>query len=86
MKTIEVPERILTSMLLCAFRYALGRQTYIVSECCDWLKLYWVKMPEGWQKQIHDDILHAIEKGYVGHQCDINSWSEILKLKVKNER
>jgi hypothetical protein len=66
-------------MLLCAFRYALGRRTYVVSEVTDWLKIHWDAMAP-WHKQIHDDITHAIEHGIAGDDCDVKSWREILEL------
>lgn len=69
----------LRSMLLCAFRYALGRRTYITSECHDWLVKYWDIMAI-YHKQIHDDIKHAIEHDIAGDKCDVESWKKILAL------
>lgn len=71
-------------MLLCAFRYALGRRTYVVEECCDWLVKYWDCLPVQWQKQIHEDIKHAIRYDMAGAEMDVDSWSKILELPVDN--
>ena len=31
-------------MVICAFRYCLGRRTYVVSECVAWLIRVWDKL------------------------------------------
>lgn len=36
-----VDSETLSPMLLCAFRYTLGRMTYQVSITCQWLERYW---------------------------------------------
>lgn len=74
-----------TDLLVCSFRYALGRRTGMVSTIADYLKEDWNKL-NGWQqKQIQSDISHSIEHGLAGDDCDIVTWKEILKLEVKNE-
>ena len=45
MTDMIVPKEMLAHMLLCSFRYSLGRMTYIVSDCVEWLMLYWDIMP-----------------------------------------
>ena len=61
-------------MLLCSFRYSLGRMTYIVSDCVKWLTLYWHIMPESWRAQIHEDIRKAMEQDTAGMACDVEQW------------
>jgi len=71
------------TILLCAFRYALGRKTYIASELVEFLIEDW-DIFEGWtHKQIQDDISHAIEYAIAGDSCDVFEWKKILELKVK---
>lgn len=83
---IKVEQKDLSSLLLCTFRYALGRRTYIVNECCEWLTEYWDIIPEGWREQIHSDIRHAIEHDMAGDKCDVESWRMILKLPSEFKR
>ncbi len=64
----EVNDRELAHMLLCSFRYSLGRMTYITSTCAGWLRQYWHIMPDAWREQIHRDICEAIAKGHAGHR------------------
>jgi hypothetical protein len=79
----KIEDKELASILLCAFRYSLGRMTYITSDCAGWLKQYWHIMPHAWQKQIQDDIREAIEKDCAGHACDIEVWKAVARLPVK---
>lgn len=77
---------------LCAFRYALGRRTYIVSVVCNWLKSHALS---NWAKEI---IIKEIEeaeeeskkdKPYyfksLGDDCDKTRWLE-LKRFLRGER
>jgi len=79
-----VPNRVLAQMLLSAFRYALGRRTYIVGETARWMEQYWLLLAK-WHKQIHEDIERAIESGRAGDKCDIEDWRKILRLPVHSE-
>ena len=82
MTDLIVPKEMLAHMLLCSFRYSLGRMTYIVGECVEWLTLYWHIMPENWRAQIHNDIRKAIEQNAAGMACDIEQWKRVLDLQV----
>lgn len=82
---VEVDAYSLSSMLLCAFRYSLGRMTYITGDCADWLNRYWEIMPIAWKKQIHDDIRGAIERSQAGHQCDVSNWECVLALPIEED-
>ena len=73
-------------MLLCAFRYSLGRMTYITSECVGWLQTHWDCLPTGWQVQIHDDIRSAIGRDMAGHACDVEGWKKVLLLPIRKEQ
>jgi hypothetical protein len=76
----QIDNNTLSHLLLCSFRYSLGRMTYITSDCEEWLRRYWHLLPFGWRTQIHADIRQAIERGHAGHQCDIDSWKKVLEL------
>ena len=72
-------------LLVCSFRYALGRRTGMPSIIAGYLREDWDKL-NGWQqKQIHDDIKHATEHGLAGDDCDVQTWKSILLLKVEGE-
>ena len=83
--TTKISNETLAHLLLCSFRYSLGRQTYITGSCREWLESYWHLMPRGWQEQIHRDIEHAIEHDLAGHACDVEQWRKVLALPVKEE-
>lgn len=67
-------------MVLAAFRYCLGRQSYIVSCCTEWLTQYWPVIDDDNKKLIDKEIREAIEGGWVGDQCDKQNWEKILQL------
>ena len=63
-------------VLICAFRYALGRSTYMPSVIVDEIKINWDILPEHDKKQIKDDIKHDM----AGMGCDVRTWEKILEL------
>jgi len=67
---------------VCAFRYALGRQTYIVSIVVDHLIENWDKLDMRFKELIHREIKVAIERGSAGMKMDVEEWNKLLKLEV----
>ena len=67
-----------TDLLICSFRYALGRRSVIVPVIAEYLKEDWHKLNEWQQQQIKDDIRHAIEYGCAGDDCDVDIWKCVL--------
>ena len=80
---IEVPIRDFNIMLLSTFRYSLGSKTYMPGLTREYLEKWWDVIPEGFRKQIHSDITHAIENGLAGHECDIKEWKKVLSLPIE---
>lgn len=79
---VKVPICDFQVMLLCWFRYSLGRRTYMPSYCIKWLKKHWDILPYDYKRQIHSDINHAIEHDMAGADCDIAIWKEMLKFPI----
>lgn len=69
-------------MVVAAFRYCLGRRTYIVSACVDWLLKYWNEIDENTKKLILEETKTAIERGYAGDSCDIQCWEKLVTHSV----
>ncbi len=68
-------------LLFCAFRYALGRQTYVVSAIADIIKANWDHMSQGRRDMFRREIQEAIEKGYAGSvNIDVPEWLSILHM------
>jgi len=61
-----------------AFRYALGRRTYAVSDVVDYLKENWEELDNQTQVQIRNEIGKAIDREQAGSHCDIKKWRELL--------
>ena len=78
-------------MATAAFRYCLGRKTYIVGECEKWLIENWQTFPEGVRICIRreleeeikrDDEARARGEKYkpLGDDCDRESWMRVRAL------
>ena len=74
--TMELNEHI----LFMAFRYALGRSTYAVTELVDTLIDKWTEMPLEYQELIKHEIAAAIEAGNAGMEMDVEQWKKVLNL------
>lgn len=75
--TIKVSE--LT--LLASFRYALGRQTYIVPEVVENILANWQVLSQNAKDTIKAEIKETIENSIIGHDLDKESWNKIIELK-----
>lgn len=67
-------------VLIAAFRYALGRMTYMPSVISGQVKACWSELTASDRNLIKREISEAIERGCAGHKCDIDRWGEILLL------
>lgn len=78
-------------MVLSAFRYCLGRMTYISGVCADWLVAKWADIPPHAQALIRkeldetfrqDDEDRAMNEPFkaLGWDCDRESWEKVRAL------
>jgi hypothetical protein len=68
-----------SSILIYAFRYALGRMTYAVSEVADALIENKDIFSESHKELICREIREAIADNCAGHDCDVETWKLVLK-------
>jgi len=82
------------TMVIAAFRYSLGRMTYIVKDCCDWLIEQWPHFGERTKELIQRELkaafkeddairtIHSTDYAYrpLGHGCDREQWERVRKL------
>jgi hypothetical protein len=78
--------------VVATFRYCLGRQTYIVQECADWLLLHWSVIEQPVRSLIQRELERAFEQddkaragdaqGYKppGWDCDREQWARVRSL------
>lgn len=57
-------------MLICATRYCIGRMTYVVQDCCRWIKERWPTLSDHTKKIIFKDLDQAVQRDKV--YCDKN--------------
>jgi hypothetical protein len=68
-------------MLICAFRYALGRRSYVVRSISQILKNNWDNLPTERKQFFKNEIIEAIARDDIGDQfIDKPAWNEILLL------
>lgn len=72
-------------MLICAVRYALGRQSYIVSVTCDFVKSIKDKLSQNCINIIIRDIEEEIKMCHnlgrtCGMECDEADWIKLLEI------
>ena len=60
-----------------AFRYALGRMSYIVGVTVDWLIRDWELIQPEDQIVIKRDLANALEEGNLGMSCDKKDWQRL---------
>lgn len=71
-----------TDILIYSFRYALGRQSYCVSDVVKNIKDNWEKLNINDKQLIIKEIKIAIENNKIGMEIDKKNWEEILKLEI----
>ena len=68
-------------VLLCAFRYALGRRTYIVSMIVKEIINNWNNIIPELQSKLKYEIINYKETyTNLGMECDEVQWNKILEL------
>jgi hypothetical protein len=66
--------------LLTSFRYALGRQTYIVSEVVENILANWKILSLNAKDKMKEEIKEAIKNNNIGHEIDREQWNKIAVL------
>lgn len=71
-------------MVIAAFRYCLGRRTYIVSDCVAWLKEIWPLLEDRDRLLIRKEVDKALAMDRAGDSCDKDEWIKIMELNYAN--
>lgn len=79
-KLIPGPEQ--RDMLIYAFRYALGRQTYAPYTVIEILKTSWSNLSQSDRAIYKREIKTAIDDCLAGAEFDAEAWTEILRLET----
>jgi len=67
-------------MVTAAHRYCLGRKSYIVSDCVEWLISIWPKLQAETKRVILKETQEAIDKNKSGMTQDIEQWLRIIQI------
>ena len=66
------------TILVFAFRYALGRRSTAPGIVADHLIKQWAKLAPHSKAQVKEEINTAISRGYAGDPCDVETWRKVL--------
>jgi len=67
------------TMIVCAVRYALPRQSYMPSIVADWLRSHWLALSVKTRNIIKRDIREAIERNETGSESiDRPMWIKLV--------
>jgi len=71
-------------IMLCAFRYALGRRTFVPTIVAKGIKKNIKVLPTKDLRNIKNEIQYEHEAGGLGDCCDVETWVE-LKTVIEKE-
>jgi hypothetical protein len=66
-------------MAMAAHRYCLGRRTYIVGACCEWLRANWDGFEANTQNVIVRDTFEALARDAAGDESDARDWTNLMR-------
>ena len=75
MTKIDTQDRFL---IIGAFRYALGRSTYVTLETAQWLIKHWGEIDKNTQELVIRETMQALEEDRAGMDCDKTAWKMLL--------
>ena len=67
-------------LFIMAFRYCLGRSTYVVADMVSLIDRNWNNFSQDEKYMIKHEIKYAIKFDRAGMEIDVKSWQEILEL------
>lgn len=65
-------------MCIAAHRYCLGRASYIVGSCLEWLRAHWDQFEPNTQAVILRDTKEALAQNRAGMDIDVRGWQEFV--------
>lgn len=67
-------------VLFCAFRYALGRRTYVVGKICEAIRLNASSIQSNLRSQMIREISEAVDTKQAGDDIDVQRWLECRRV------
>jgi hypothetical protein len=77
---MKIDQEAFDTIMFCAFRYALGRKSYITNTISYYIIGYWKDLNRRTRIQIQEEIRTAIWLKQAGFDCDVKEWEKILEL------
>jgi hypothetical protein len=79
---IKISSYDMETLLYCAFSYAVGRSTYIVSDVADIASRVFGRLDPRGQEAVYQDLRRAVENAgiHLGHKMDQDRWFGLLNM------
>ena len=61
-------------MVMASHRYCIGRRSYIVGACIEWMAFWWDDFDDGTKSVIVRDTVEALQDGFAGDRSDHEAW------------
>lgn len=85
MKNIKIEKLELEDLAVCAFRYALGRMTYITWAISTILQKQARNLSDTVKQLMIDEIGDAIDNGKAGWDCDVAVWQDLREVLLNSK-
>lgn len=72
-------------MVMCAHSYCLGRRTYVVGACTEWLRGIWPQLNANTRHVIVRDTVKALLDDLAGAPIDVDEWARFIRWIVERE-
>ena len=80
MKTLELSNIETKQIFILAFRYALGRTSYVTHDISNLIILNWENFRPDERARFKKEISEAINANRAGMDIDVKSWKSIMEL------
>lgn len=67
-------------VLFCAFRYALGRRTYVVGKICEAIRQNASSIQSNLRSQMIEEISEAVDTKQAGDDINVQRWLECRRV------
>lgn len=93
--TIETETNIIHIMVISAFRYALGRMSYVPSMVCEFVKEQWPVLPDNTKQTLIRELETEVKRNdeqsqddnfisLLGYPCHVKQWKDFLEFMKDN--
>lgn len=77
---MQIDKHEFSDILFLAFRYCIGRMTYVVQDMHTYIKKHGQHLSNKNKSLMRKEIRTALDHGHAGMECDRQIWEDVLRL------